>query len=316
MPSSTAVEPVRAAVIPAAGLGTRFLPASLAVPKELCILCDRPALQWLVDEAIEAGAEEVVIVTSPEKPALERYFRPASGLRAVLERHGRERELALLDRLEAAARRVRFVVQREQRGLGHAVLCAAEAVGARPFLVLLGDAPVLAKESWSRQLVRVRERAGGGCVLALREVPREQTARYGVADIGNGCPDAAFLRIRDLVEKPDPARAPSNLAIGGRYVLEPEVFDLLRSVEPGVGGELQLTDAIRPLCAKGRVFGRVCDGRRFDIGDPMGYLEAAIAFALADPRFRPVVTKAVAEFSGAEEPEVRHGSEGPPRKAE
>jgi len=280
-------KPVRKAVIPAAGLGTRFLPASKAVPKEMTVIGDRPAIQWLVEEALAAGVTEVILVVSRDKDSIIRHFTPAPDLARTLRERGRPEIAAALERLDALSEHVRFVFQEEQKGLGHAVLCAEDAVGDVPFLVLLGDALVAADVPCARQLVLAREQCGGGSVLGLQRVPIDRVRRYGIVDGARlNLPESPELwRIADLVEKPDPGEAPSTLAIAGRYLLEPRVFRELRNTPPGVGGEIQLTDALRRLCRQSPMHGLVYRGHRYDIGSPEGYLAAALAWGRRDPRF-------------------------------
>ncbi len=288
----TGLAAVRTAVIPAAGFGTRFLPASKAVPKEMNVVLDRPAVQWLVEEALAAGVEEVVCIIHPRKAPLVRHFSPAPELIAAARRAGRPAVEAALLRLEELARHIRFVEQPEQRGLGHAVLCAEGAVGNAPFLVLLGDALVCSRTPCALQLVQARERLGRGCILGLEQVPRRLTDRYGIA-AGEPAGIRGGWRITELVEKPSPEHAPGNLAVAGRYLLEPDVFERLRTQAPGKGGEIQLTDAIRSLIGEVPVHGLVYEGTRYDIGTPEGYLNACVAFARRDPRFRAVVSTPV-----------------------
>ena len=273
---------VRRAVIPAAGYGTRFLPATKAVPKELMVIADRPALQWIVEEALAAGVEDVIVVTSARKEALRQHFGPDRGLLERVKGSGKADAARALERVEEIGRHVRFVRQEEQRGLGHAVLCAAEAVGREPFLVLLGDALVASETPCSRQLADTHRRTGGG-VIGCRRVARENVSRYGIVD---GEPvDDRLMAVRDLVEKPETDRAPSRTAIAGRYLLPPEIFDALRSCPPGKAGEIQLTDAMRALIGTVPMHALVYEGRRYDLGNPVDYLEAALAYAACDPRF-------------------------------
>ncbi|OGV64089.1 MAG: hypothetical protein A3K19_06060 [Lentisphaerae bacterium RIFOXYB12_FULL_65_16] len=275
---------IRKAVIPAAGYGTRFLPAAKAVPKEMMCVADRPVIQWIVEEALTAGVDEVVIVTSPRKDAITAHFRPDTALNAALRAAGRTEALSELERLDRIGDRVRFVMQTEQKGLGHAVLCAAGAVGEEPFLVLLGDALVCGERPAAVQLVDAYTERDGGCVIGLEQVPMERVSRYGVV-AGTRLSDRLY-QLSDLVEKPTAAEAPSDLAIAGRYILTPEVFAALRQTTPGRGGEIQLTDAIRAVLPHTPVYGLRYTGRRYDIGNPVGYLEAAQAFAQRDPRFQ------------------------------
>jgi UTP--glucose-1-phosphate uridylyltransferase len=247
------------ALIPAAGHGTRFLPVTRVVPKEMLPIGAKPAIQLIVEEALAAGADEVVVVTSPEKGILRRYFEGDPDL----------------------ASRVRWAMQEEQLGLGHAVLQAAPLLeGERePVLVLLGDA-LVAGESPSAVMAEISRRHGGASVVGLEEVPLERVSRYGIVK-GEACEgeDGRVYALSDLVEKPAPEEAPSRLAVAGRYLLDPAVFGLLATQTPGAGGEVQLTDAIRRLLAERPVFGYRYPGRRQDIGNPAGYLKALNEFA-------------------------------------
>ncbi|HEY7724944.1 MAG TPA: UTP--glucose-1-phosphate uridylyltransferase GalU [Anaeromyxobacteraceae bacterium] len=274
-------KPIRKAVIPAAGLGTRFLPATKAVPKELLPIVDVPTIQYIVAEAVAAGVQDVILVCARGKDSIVDHFDVAPELEAHLERTGK-RELR--DRIRAIARMARVVTVRQQEplGLGHAVLCARTLVGDEPFVVMLGDDVIDAAVPAARQLADCHARTGLGAV-ALMEVPLEETASYGVAA---GPPiDARTIRIERLVEKPkkDP---PSNLAVIGRYVLPPRVFDVLESLPPGVGGEIQLTDALAILAQEEGLVGYRFEGVRYDAGDRLGYLKANVAFALKRPGLR------------------------------
>jgi len=288
---------VRKAVIPAAGLGTRVLPATKAVPKEMLPLADRPTIQYIVEEAVASGIEQIIVVTSRTKRAIEDYFDVSPELQAALERAGKRDTLEMLDRIERLAE---FTYVRQQRplGLGHAVLMAKDAVGAEPFGVLLGDDLIVNRErAGLRQLLDVHERYGG-CVLAVMRVPREQIPRYGVVRLedggvrgGKGGTQGARLhRVRDMVEKPRAEDAPSDLAIIGRYVLTPGIFAALRETRPGNGGEIQLTDAIRLLAQRGEpIYAYEFEGTRYDTGDPIGLLTTSLAFALERPDLAPGV---------------------------
>lgn len=265
------------AIVPAAGHGTRFYPVAKSVPKEMLPIVGKPVIQWIVEEALEAGADEVVVVTSPDKPALRDYFTPDRTLSACLAR--RPEALAALERLDALSERVRFVEQREQLGLGHAVLQAAPLArgGSDPVLVLLGDALVRGANG-SSELLACSRQNGGASVVGLERVPREKVSRYGiVAGQPAGRPD--LWRLTDIVEKPAPEQAPSDLAVAGRYLLSPRIFDFLAEGRAGVGGEIQLTDAIRRLLQDAPVYGCAYAGRRYDIGNPRGYLDALCAFS-------------------------------------
>ena len=271
---------VRTAVIPAAGLGTRFLPATKAVPKELLPIIDTPALQLIIDEAVGAGIDHVVIVTSVKKPAIEAYFEPSDEVIAKLRSTGRD---ALAERLESTHRDVRitFAYQEAPLGLGHAVGCAADAVGDEPFAVLLPD-ELMGDSSLLDQMARLCESTKGS-VVGLKRVPREQVSAYGVIDPSSEMDEAGVIAIRTMVEKPKVSDAPSDLIIIGRYVLTPDVFAELEHVQPGSGGEIQLTDALRAQAAKGPFHGVLSTIARYDTGTPLGWLSAVVDIALGDP---------------------------------
>jgi UTP--glucose-1-phosphate uridylyltransferase len=267
--------PIRKAVIPAAGLGTRFLPATKAVPKELLPIVDTPTIQYIVAEAVAAGVRDVIIVNAKGKETIVDHFDVAKELEAHLAKTGKT---ALRDEIRAIAKMANVVSIRQQEplGLGHAVLCARDLVGDEPFVVMLGDDIIDARVPGAKQLADCWERHGLG-TIALMEVPRDETHLYGIAA---GQPvDDRTLRIDRLIEKPkhDP---PSNLAVIGRYVLPPRIFEILERVEPGVGGEIQLTDALALLAREEGLLGYRFEGERFDAGDRFGYLKANVAFAL------------------------------------
>ncbi|GEJ56973.1 UTP--glucose-1-phosphate uridylyltransferase GalU [Anaeromyxobacter diazotrophicus] len=273
--------PIRKAVIPAAGLGTRFLPATKAVPKELLPIVDTPTIQYIVAEAVAAGVRDVIIVNAKGKETIVDHFDVAKELEAHLAKTGKT---ALRDEIRSIAKMANVVSIRQQEplGLGHAVLCAKDLVGDEPFVVMLGDDIIDAAVPGAKQLAACWARHGLG-TIALMEVPREETHLYGIAA---GQPlDDRTLRIERLVEKPkrDP---PSNLAVIGRYVLPPRIFEILERVEPGVGGELQLTDALAVLAREEGLLGYRFEGDRYDAGDRFGYLKANVAFALKRPDLR------------------------------
>ena len=272
---------IRKAVIPAAGLGTRFLPATKAVPKELLPIVDTPTIQYIVAEAVAAGVRDVILVCARGKDSIVDHFDIAGELEAHLERAGK---VALRDQMRAIAKMANVVTVRQQEplGLGHAVLCARDVVGDEPFVVMLGDDIIDAAVPAARQLAECHQRHGLGTV-ALMEVPPEDTSMYGIAA---GRPvDPRTVRIETLVEKPrkDP---PSNLAVIGRYVLPPRVFEILERLPPGTGGEIQLTDALAVLAREEGLLGYRFEGQRYDAGDRLGYLKANIAFALKRPELR------------------------------
>jgi UTP--glucose-1-phosphate uridylyltransferase len=265
-------------------MGTRFLPATKAVPKELLPIIDTPALQLIINEAVGAGVDHMVIVTSRSKPAIEAYFQPQPEVIDKLRASGRDQ---MADRLESIGRdvKVSFAYQDEPLGLGHAVGCAREAVGDEPFAVLLPD-ELMGSSSLLDQMARLCESTGGS-VVGLKEVPHDEVGRYGVID-PIGVPDAAgVVSIRSMVEKPQPVDAPSDLIIIGRYVLTPDVFDEIARVRPGSGGEIQLTDALRAQAVLGPFHGVISDISRYDTGNPLGWLTAVIELGLADPLIGP-----------------------------
>ena len=271
---------VRTAVIPAAGLGTRFLPATKAVPKELLPIIDTPALQLVIDEAVGAGIDHIVIVTNHNKPAIEAYFESSDEVLAKLRSTARH---DMADRLESIGRdvRVSFAYQDAPLGLGHAVGCAAEAVGDEPFAVMLPD-ELMGDSSLLDQMARLCESTGGS-VVGLKRVPRDQVSSYGVIDPSTKLDDAGVIGIRTMVEKPSIDDAPSDLIIIGRYVLTPDVFDKIEHLQPGAGGEIQLTDALKVQAANGPFHGVLSTIRRYDTGTPLGWLSAVVDIALDDP---------------------------------
>ena len=271
---------VRTAVIPAAGLGTRFLPATKAVPKELLPIIDTPALQLVIDEAVGAGIDHIVIVTNHNKPAIEAYFEASDEVLAKLRSTARH---DMADRLESIGRdvRVSFAYQDAPLGLGHAVGCAADAVGDEPFAVMLPD-ELMGDSSLLDQMARLCESTGGS-VVGLKRVPRDQVSSYGVIDPSTEFDDAGVIGIRTMVEKPSLDDAPSDLIIIGRYVLTPDVFDEIERLQPGAGGEIQLTDALKVQAANGPFHGVLSTIRRYDTGTPLGWLSAVVDIALDDP---------------------------------
>ena len=271
---------IKKAVIPAAGLGTRFLPVTKSVPKELLPILDKPMLQYVVEEAAEAGVEQIIIVTSPGKESIASYFQPQPELDSRLADSG---ALDLLEKVRLAANlaEVSFVVQEKPLGLGHAVLMARQAVGNEPFVVILPDDIVAHSPGVVSQMAEVSRRLGAG-VVAVEALPWNMVQNYGVVDgdRGDGT-EERVLRIRGLVEKPLPEDAPSNLAIVGRYLLPPEIFDCLERTVPGAKGEIQLTDALSLLLEHQELYAYQFLGRRYDGGTPMGLLRASLEFALA-----------------------------------
>jgi UTP--glucose-1-phosphate uridylyltransferase len=280
---------VRKAVFPAAGWGTRFLPATKAQPKEMLPLVDKPVIQYAVEEAVAAGIEQVIIVTSSQKRAIEDHFDTNYELEHLLEERG-EIELLRQMRHISDLAQIAYVRQKEQLGLGHAVLMAKELVGHEPFAVILSDDVVIGERPCIGQLIHAYGQTHAS-VVAVMEVPNEETSRYGViggqrVDDGDGDgdgDDGRLWKVDQLVEKPAPGYSPSNLAIIGRYVLTPKIFDKLEQTTHGAGGEIQLTDAIQALMQEQAVYGYEFDGTRYDAGTTMGWLKASVELALARP---------------------------------
>src|SRR3954449_11682571 len=293
--------PARKAVIPVAGMGTRFLPATKAVPKELLPVVDRPALQYIVEEAARAGLGEVLMVTGRNKSAIEDFFDRTPELETALEKKGDAGRLAAV-RESTEVAQVHFVRQGEARGLGHAVLQAAAFVGDEPFAVLLGDDLIDARDFLLEQMLAVQAEHGGS-VIALHDFGWEKIDKYGAVAVepsGHAGEGDEVVRITGLVEKPPVEEAPSSLAIIGRYVLAPEVFEVLRETSPGRGGEIQLTDALATLVERGEpLHGVVFSGRRYDTGDRLDYLKAVVRLACErddlGPPLRAWLTEVVAD---------------------
>ncbi|MFF8602591.1 UTP--glucose-1-phosphate uridylyltransferase GalU [Streptomyces sp. NPDC015232] len=300
--NNTPAPRVRKAVIPAAGLGTRFLPATKATPKEMLPVVDKPAIQYVVEEAVSAGLSDVLMITGRNKRPLEDHFDRNYELEEALVRKGDEERLARVQESSELAT-MHYVRQGDPRGLGHAVLCAQPHVGDEPFAVLLGDDLIDPRDPLLARMLEVLTEQGGS-VVALMEVEPSQIHLYGCAAVEPST-DADVVRITGLVEKPDPAEAPSNYAIIGRYVLDPAVFDVLSGTEPGRGGEIQLTDALEKMAADeslgGPVHGVVFKGRRYDTGDRGDYLRAIVRLACEredlGPDFRAWLKGFVAETS-------------------
>ena len=285
---ATEIKSVTKAVIPAAGLGTRFLPATKATPKEMLPVVDRPAIQYVVEEAIRAGLNDVLMITGRNKRALEDHFDRVPVLEQQLAEQGKDALLASVVETNELGGDLHYVRQGDPKGLGHAVLRAKRHVGDEAFAVLLGDDLIDEKEDLLARMVEVQERTGGS-VVALMEVPREAISAYGAAAIEAVEGEDGFVKITGLVEKPAADEAPSNYAVIGRYVLSPKVFEVLEDTAPGRGGEIQLTDALQTL-AQGEgegegVYGVVFSGRRFDTGDKLSYLKANVILAAERPEF-------------------------------
>ncbi len=265
---------IRKAIFPAAGLGTRFLPATKASPKEMLPIVDKPLIQYGVEECISCGIEEFIIITGKNKRAIEDHFDSAYELEEKLRNSGKSKLLDEINKL----RHIKFayIRQREALGLGHAILCAKPFVGDEPFAVILSDDVLVPGSKVLRDMMRIYDEKQSP-VIAVEQVPEDEVQRYGIID---GLLDGEVYKINDLVEKPKPAHAPSNLGIIGRYILTPDIFEMLEKQKPGAGGEIQLTDALRTLLRKRPIFGYAIKERRYDAGDKLGYLKATVDFAL------------------------------------
>lgn len=277
---------IRKAVIPAAGMGTRFLPATKVMPKEMLPLVDKPLLQYGVEEAVAAGCDEVIIITGRGKVTMEDHFDRAPELEASLERRGK---LELLEKVREVSKLARIVATRQSEplGLGHAVLQAKEIVGDEPFCVILPDDVVHGDEGCMKQMVRAFEKVQAS-ILGSEEVEGDAIQNYGCLDCLVDPNDSQLLHVRDMVEKPKPQDAPSQNAIIGRYILTPRIFELIEQLKPGAGGELQLTDAIKALIQYEKVYGFRYKGVRHDAGDKLGFLKATVDFALEREDLGPI----------------------------
>jgi UTP--glucose-1-phosphate uridylyltransferase len=277
---------VRKAVLPAAGLGTRFLPATKAQPKEMLTVVDKPQIQYVVEECVASGIEHVIIVTGKGKNSIEDHFDYSPVLERHLEEKGKTKEAEIIRDISDMVQ-VSYTRQKEPLGLGHAVLVAKDLVGDEPFAVLLGDVLIPGPNPATKQLIEVYEATGTGAI-AVEEVPRDKTHLYGIVD-GEPAPQPPFgerlLRIRELVEKPKPENAPSNLAITGRYVLPPSIFECLERTKPGAGGEIQLTDGLRLLAKEQGLWALIYEGISYDAGEKLGFLKATVEIALQNKEF-------------------------------
>lgn len=270
---------IRKAIIPAAGLGTRFLPATKAQPKEMLPIVDKPAIQYIVEEAIESGIEDIIIVTGRNKRAIEDHFDKSVELEMMLEEKGSTQLLNIVQSVSNLAD-VHYIRQKQPLGLGHAILCARKFIGDEPFAVLLGDDILQSSPPGLKQMMDIYEQSATS-VIAVQEVPWEDVSKYGIVSPASSLDK--YQLIEDLVEKPERDQAPSNLAVIGRYIIMPEIFGILERQEPGRGGEIQLTDALRVLNKQQQMAAYLMQAKRYDVGDKMGYIEATIELALQRP---------------------------------
>jgi len=274
------LKPIKKAIIPAAGLGTRFLPATKAMPKEMLPIVDKPTIQYIVEEAIESGIEDIIIVTSHAKRAIEDHFDANFELEASLKSSGKT---DLLQKVKQAEVDIHYIRQKEPKGLGHAVWCARKFIGDEPFAVLLGDDIVRAETPCLKQLMNQYDETGSS-IVGVQQVPEEETDRYGIVD--PNAQEGRRYQVKEFVEKPKQGTAPSNLAIMGRYILTPEIFTHLDKHEIGAGGEIQLTDAIQALNEKQKVYAYDFEGRRYDVGEKLGFVKTTIELALQNDEMK------------------------------
>lgn len=286
--------PIRKAVFPVAGLGTRFLPATKVMPKEMLPINDRPLIQHVVEEAREAGIEDFIFVTGRQKEMLEEHFDFQPELERTLEARGKTDLLKTVQDSAMPAGRLFLTRQPKPLGLGHAVWCAAKLVGNEPFAVLLPDVLVQNKPGCLKQMVELYSEVGGN-VIAVEDVPREETKNYGIIDTDT--PEAKAIPIKGLVEKPEPAKAPSTLSVTGRYILQPDIFKHLSVFETGAGGEIQLTDAMARMIGTQPFHAMRFDGNSYDSGSRLGFIEANIAYALKDPKIGADVLKLLLRYA-------------------
>lgn len=272
----TTIKPVRRAVIPAAGLGTRFLPATKATPKEMLPIVDKPTIQYIIEEALASGIEDIIIISGKSKRAIEDHFDRNMELEMSLEASGKFEQLEMVRRISEI--NLHYIRQKEPRGLGHAILCARRFIGDEPFAVLLGDDVVDSEKPALKQLIDVYDRRGFS-VLGVQEVAPEKVSSYGIID-GAPTEEARTYTVKDMVEKPAQEEAPSRLAVLGRYIITPEIFDILENTPPGRGNEIQLTDALRVLAKQQPMYAYNFEGRRYDVGDKQGFIEATVEYAL------------------------------------
>lgn len=285
---------VTKAVFPVAGMGTRFLPATKSVPKEIMTLVDRPLIQYAIDEARAAGIKEFIFVTARGKSALEDYFDTAPELEAALRKSGKDDLLEILKTTYMDSGAIAYIRQHKALGLGHAVWCARRLIGNEPFAVMLPDDVIAAEKPCLQQMIEAYEETGG-CMVAAMEVPPEKTSSYGILDIKDDM--GQMVSVKGMVEKPAKGTAPSNLAVIGRYILTPKVLQNLNHIKPTAGGELQLTDAIAEEINKGReVYGYRFRGERFDCGSKAGFLQATVSFGLARPDLREELSQYLHEL--------------------
>ena len=284
---------VKKAIIPAAGLGVRFLPATKAQPKEMLPIVDKPTIQYIIEEAVASGIEDILIITGSNKRAIEDHFDKSHVLELQLQLKGKNDLLKIVQDISNLAE-IYYIRQKEPLGLGHAVYCARSFINNEPFAVLLGDDIVSSSKPCLKQLMDLYEEVQVS-VLGVKEVPIEDVDKYGILDADLVRPN--IYRVNDLIEKPELDKAPSRLAVMGRYIINPGIFDILEKTEPGAGGEIQLTDALRVQGQREGMYGLVFEGRRYDVGDKLGYLKATVEFALARPDLSGVFAEYIKDIA-------------------
>ena len=273
---------IRKAIIPAAGLGTRFLPATKAQPKEMLPIVDKPTIQYIIEEAVASGIEEILIITGRNKKCIEDHFDKSVELEMELEKNNKNELLELVQDISDMVD-IHYIRQKEPRGLGHAVYCAKSFIGDEPFAVLLGDDIIDAEVPCLKQMIDAYDEYKTS-ILGVQEVAKENVDKYGILDVKH-IEDRVY-KVKDMIEKPSVEDAPSNIAILGRYIITPEIFNILETQEEGKGGEIQLTDALQTLATKEAIYAYNFEGRRYDVGDKLGFLEATVDFALKRPELK------------------------------
>ncbi len=284
------------AVIPAAGLGTRFLPATKAQPKEMLPIVDKPTLQFIIEEAVESGIEEILIITGRNKTSIENHFDRSIELELELEKKGKTDLLEEVRKISDMVN-IHYIRQKEPLGLGHAVYCARSFIGNEPFAVLLGDDIVYNDEHCLKQMMKIYDEYKT-TIVGVQEIPKEDVDKYGIVD-GRYIEDRVY-KVKDLIEKPAIENAPSNMAILGRYIINPAIFEILEQTKPGKGGEIQLTDALKVLAQHEAMYAYIFEGRRYDVGDKQGFLEATVEYALRREDLREGFLRYLAEIVGKE----------------
>ena len=283
---------IKKAIIPAAGLGTRFLPATKAQPKEMLPIVDTPAIQFIIEEAVQSGIEEILVVTGRGKRAIEDHFDKSLELEELLALSGKYEELEVIQRISRLAD-IHYIRQKEPKGLGHAIWCARKFIGNEPFAVMLGDDVVQSKQPCLQQLMNVYERVQSS-VIGVQNVAKEEVGKYGIIEpIGEL--EKGLYEVKGMVEKPNADEAPSNLAIMARYILTPAILDILGEIKPGQGNEIQLTDGLQQLAKSEKVYAYEFEGKRYDIGDKLGFIQATIEYALKRKELREPLVKWIKE---------------------